>query len=144
MTAISPFALLRDSQPAALAGRALAAAADLAGDARDARDAARGKTFSDLVDGLDANQNGQIGLDDAVGLVGRGAAKVVSALTGVAIDTTHAPADRFNANQPERRIARAALPPPPATSQLPSPPPPPPPTVEGIHQLYADLRAMRS
>ncbi|HBZ44617.1 MAG TPA: hypothetical protein DEO85_11280 [Maritimibacter sp.] len=141
MTAISPFALLRDSQPAALAGRALAAAADLAGDARDA---ARGKTFSDLVDGLDANQNGHIGLDDAVGLAGRGAAKVVSALTGVEIDTTHTPADRINANQPEGRIARAALPPPPAASQLPSPPPPPPPTVEGIHQLYADLRAMRS
>lgn len=145
MTAVSPFTMLKDAQPAALAGRAISAAIDLAGDARAAT---RGKSFSDLIDGLDANRNGRLGLDDAVGLAGRGAAKVVSAFTGVEIDTRGAQARAADIVETAREASGSLTSGPP--SSFPATEPerlargPVPPTVDGIHQLYAQMRALRT
>lgn len=143
MTAISPFSLLKDANPAALALRGVSAAAELASDAKQAT---QGKSFSDLVDGLDANDDGRITGMDALGLASRGAASVVSAFTGVEIDTEPGN-DLANVANTVAKAGREA-----ATtlaSGAPLPPAPPPsatvaPTVEGIHELYGQLRAMRS
>lgn len=145
MTAVSPFSVLKDANPAALAGRAISAAVDLAGDARAAT---KGKSFGDLIDGLDANGNGRLGIDDAIGLASRGAAKVVSAFTGVDIDTRGVQARTAELIETGRDAASAhmtqdaAPPAPPTLEQIPRAPVPP--TVEGIHQLYDRMRALRS
>ncbi|MBV7407557.1 hypothetical protein [Maritimibacter sp. DP1N21-5] len=136
--ALSPLSLISDMRPAALAGRAVDAARQMAAEPRHGPE---GKGFAGMMDALDANRDGHLSGIDAIGHAGRGAARVFSAFTGVEIDTSGRddPTMLQRGSHADVQADEGTKPAHPAV--LPSGTVPP--TIAGIHQLYDQLRALR-
>ena len=121
---------------------------NVASAAKDVAEEAGDTSFKDIIASLDANGDGHLTPKDALGVAARVGAKAFSAMTGIEIDTTAGvmadPAQRAReeADMPEEtanaQLAAAAL-----HTQTPMGRAPAYAGVAGLHQIYAEMRAMR-
>lgn len=121
---------------------------NVASAAKELAEEAGDTNFKDILASLDANADGRLTPKDAIGVAARAGAKAFSAMTGIEIDTTAGvmadPAQRAReaAEMPEEtanaQLASAAL-----QIQTPMGRAPAYAGVAGLHQIYAEMRAMR-